>query len=138
MARYKFRNSKPKTEINMAPINLIDVVLLLLIFFVTTSTFKKETGVKIERPQAKKVINLSKNSNQNILTITSENKIAVNKKEVAVEELDGLVQELKTNAKSSLIIISDKKTDVGILIKILDILNGNEYKNYSIAVDKEK
>lgn len=138
MAGYKFRNRKRFNEINMIPVNLIDVVIILLIFFILTSTFKKETGVKIERPSATKVFNLKNNAKQNTLTITGENELLLNKQTIAIADLNHAVKKIMESEKASIVIISDKKSDVGVLIKILDMFNINGFKNYSIAVEKEK
>lgn len=135
MARYKFRKESIKPEISMSP--LIDMVFLLLIFFVVTSTFKKDTGIKIERPKAKNVMEIEIKPKQNILAISKDNKIIFNKEEVDEDELQILTKDMKNQEESFLLVIPDKNSGAGKLIKVLDILTMSDYTNYSIAVEEE-
>ena len=60
MRRSVYNDSEGSDEINISP--LIDMVFILLIFFIVTTVFVEETGVEVDKPQAASSVNLEKNS----------------------------------------------------------------------------
>ena len=60
MRRSVYNDSEGADEINISP--LIDMVFILLIFFIVTTVFVEETGVEVDKPQAASSVNLEKNS----------------------------------------------------------------------------
>ena len=132
MAHYKFRKNGLTPEISISP--LIDMVFLLLIFFIVTSTFKKDSGIKIERPTAKNTMILNSKLKETMLTIDSDNRIFYNDLEIRI---DGIGAILEKSRGEQIIIFADKSSDVGVLITVLDLFNELSFENYSIAVDEE-
>ena len=59
MRRSVYNDSEGADEINISP--LIDMVFILLIFFIVTTVFVEETGVEVDKPQAASSVNLEKN-----------------------------------------------------------------------------
>jgi len=136
MANFKFRKVNIKPEISMSP--LIDMVFLLLIFFVVTSTFKKDTGLKINKPKAKNVMEIDINLQENILGISKDNTITFNKQKISLDNLDEIIGNLKNKKDSTVTIISDTEADVGILIKTIDVMNTYNYENFIIAAERDR
>ncbi len=100
-------------DLNLTP--LIDVVFLLLIFFMVTTTFDRETELKIELPQASG----EQRKAQELLEIriNSENRIFINRKEVVNSSLETITEALKQAAEDkNNPPFRDKKNDPPLLI----------------------
>ncbi len=111
------RANKKTLELNMAP--LIDMVFILLIFFLVTTSFVKETGVDISRPVASTAVGMT---GTNILIgITKDNSIYMNRKEIDVRMVETEVERaLMENSKSSVVIVADKDSYTGLVINVMD------------------
>jgi biopolymer transport protein ExbD len=115
---------------------LIDVVFLLLIFFLVSSVFKKEElALLLQLPKSEK--GAGKTSDKMQLTIElSDNDIAVNGKKVQIEYL---AQELQGKDPKTLIDLRvDGKVPYNRLVKVLDALQKNKLENVSLITEKEK
>ena len=65
-------------DINISP--LIDMVFILLIFFIVTTVFVEETGVDVEKPEAASAVQLEKNSI--LIAVTSKGQVVYGGKEI--------------------------------------------------------
>ncbi|MFA6837036.1 MAG: biopolymer transporter ExbD [Fibrobacteraceae bacterium] len=116
--------------IDMGP--LMDMVFILLIFFVVTSTFTRETGVDVTKPQAQTASALNKENL--MIAITREGSIHVNEREVDVAALrDVLQQSVQKNPEREAVIIADENAVTGMLVKVIDICTLSGVKKVSIA-----
>lgn len=112
-----FTGNDRVNEINVSP--LIDIVFILLIFFIVTAVFVEETGVQIQRPQATSAIDLEKNSI--LVAITAEGKVVYDGQEIGVSGVRGIVKRLiRQDAKKSVIIQTDKAASVDLYTKVHD------------------
>ena len=114
-----------KFEISNKPLvvfsysSLTDIVLLLVIFFLLTSQFVIQTGVKVKLPGSR--INEQTEPTQLIVTITSENAIYVGSEEMGIDQLDlKLNKNLQINDQKNLVIRSDKTVQIDVVIKVMD------------------
>ncbi|GAB4181724.1 MAG: biopolymer transporter ExbD [Wenzhouxiangellaceae bacterium] len=115
MARRHAHNDEP--EINITP--MLDIVFIMLIFFIVTTSFIKETGVEVERPAA--VSALHKPQGNILIAIRSNDEVWMNKREVEVREVRGGVEEaLAENPEGSVVIVADKGARTGVLVKVMD------------------
>ncbi len=122
-------------EINMAP--LIDMVFLLLIFFLVTTSFSRETGVEVRRPRAVSAQELGHNSI--LISITREGQIFMHNRRIALAEMGNLVREqLRGDSNRQVVIIADKSSDTGTLIDVMDECSMAGAKNVSIAAALER
>jgi biopolymer transport protein ExbD len=119
-----------KVDLDMSP--LIDMVFILLIFFVVTSTFTRETGVEITKPQAQSAAMLEK---ENILiAITREGTIHINERQVDMAAMkDILSQIIQRNPDREAVLIADKASQTGMLVQVMDACNVSGVKKVSIA-----
>ena len=114
-SRYKSKRKRP--ELTIAP--LIDIVFLLLIFFVVTTTFSQETGVVVEKPKAVKSDLIPKENL--IIAVTREGQIYMEKEDLSLKEVRAKVRKrLAKYPKTTVIIMPDKETLTGILVDVLD------------------
>ncbi|MBF0429952.1 MAG: biopolymer transporter ExbD [Fibrobacteria bacterium] len=124
------RKKRQGVNVDIAP--LMDMVFILLIFFIVTSTFTRETGVEVEKPKAKTATELNKKSV--LIAITREGTIHVNERQVEYAALkDILKQMLLRNPSREVVIISDKNSLTGRLVNVMDACNLAGVKKISVA-----
>ena len=125
---------KKDMGIEMGP--LMDIVFILLIFFVVTSSFTRETGVDVPKPQAQTASQLEK---ENLLiAITREGTIHMNERQVDLASLqDILKQSLSKNPDREAVVIADKEAETGALVQVIDMCNLAGVKKVSIAAQAE-
>jgi len=126
----KRRISKKNIELNIAP--LIDMIFILLIFFLVTTSFVKETGVDINRPVASSAS--SKNKANILIGITRDNRIFMDRREIDIRTVRANVERaLAENPESAVIIVADEKSETGIVIKVMDSCKLAGAKNVALA-----
>ncbi|MCR6652816.1 MAG: biopolymer transporter ExbD [Cellvibrionaceae bacterium] len=114
---------------------MLDVVFIMLIFFIVTATFIKEPGVEVDRPDA----NTARVKNAKILVaINSENKIWVDKNEIdPLFVKDQIELLLADNPKSPMIIQADAKSSIKVLNEVAQAARQLGITDISIATRKE-
>ncbi len=110
--------SKSKRQIVINVTSLIDVVLLLLIFFMITSRFSEQPGMKLELPESK--TSSTEEADNLEIYISSENVIMLNGKEILFDNLKLKLGEIQNESKS-IVIKADKNTKHGLVVQIMDI-----------------
>jgi biopolymer transport protein ExbD len=104
-------------ELNIAP--LIDMVFILLIFFLVTTSFVKETGVDINRPVASTAV--SKEKAAIMVGITAEGRIYMEKREIDIRAVRANVERsLAESPESQVIVVADRESKTGTVIKVMD------------------
>ena len=131
--RHSRRQSGAIVEINMTP--LIDMVFILLIFFIVTTSFVKETGVQVSRPTAKTAV---KKEHANILIAIKPNgDIWMDKRQIDRRAVRANVERMHAeNPEGSVIIVADKDAKTGLLIEVMDQARLAGVANVSIAADR--
>ena len=120
------------SEINMSP--LIDMVFILLFFFIVTTTFVEETGIEVDKPQAASAAVLDKNSI--LLAVTAEGQVVYGGQEVGVGGVRPLVRRLSESEPLPVIIQVDKMAAAGIVVRVLDEAKLGGAKNVSVATEQ--
>jgi biopolymer transport protein ExbD len=113
---FEKRSKFVSPQLNIAP--LIDVIFLLLIFFMLTSTFVSQTGIKINLPKAVSSKVLLKD--RLIITIDEKNSLYIHDKKITEKELRSILKEVAAS-KKSLLIMADKSSSVGKIVEVWDI-----------------
>ena len=108
----------------------------MLIFFIVTTTFIKETGVEVNRPNASTAVADEKG---NILIAISENnEIWIDKRMIDIRAVRANVERLKAeNPEGSVIIQADQNSKTGLLVETMDQVRLAGVLNVSIAADKD-
>ena len=115
--RRLFDSSGKIDEINVSP--LIDIVFILLIFFIVTTVFVEETGVEVQRPRATSAVDLAKDSI--LIAITPEGKIVYGSREIGVKGVRGIVKRLlQQDSDLPVIIQADKAASVDLYTRVHD------------------
>jgi biopolymer transport protein ExbD len=111
------RGRKGNLELNLAP--LIDMVFILLIFFLVTTSFVKETGVDISRPAASTAV--SKTGTTILIGVTRDNTVHMDKREIDPRAVRANVERaLAENPEASVVIVADKESLTGLVINVMD------------------
>ena len=115
--RLLFSQNNQADEINVSP--LIDIVFILLIFFIVTTVFVEETGVDVQRPQATSAVDLEKNSI--LIAITKTGEVVYGGQEIGVNGVRGTVRRLLQRSSSMPVIIqADKAASVELYTQVHD------------------
>ena len=120
-------------EINMTP--MLDVVFIMLIFFIVTASFVTEAGIDVNRPEAATAV---KKERANILVaISDKGEIWINKRQVDVRAVQANIERLKAeNPQGSVVIQADKKATTDVLIKVMDASRAAGAFDVSIAAQE--
>ncbi|MGB6329534.1 MAG: biopolymer transporter ExbD [Halarcobacter sp.] len=120
--------------IDLTPV--IDVVFILLIFFIVSSVFKKdELALILDLPEAN--AKATEIKDDQIFIELNENKLAIKGIEVSFESLEANLQEIKDNKKAVIVRI-DKNTKYERVIKVLDLLQKYNLNNLALVTNENK
>lgn len=117
----------------MAP--LIDLVFLLLIFFLVTTSFVKESGVDVERPQASTAT--LKEAGNILIGVSAAGKVFLESKEIDIRSVRAHVERsMAENPEGAVVIVADKASSTGVVIQVMDQCRLAGAKSVSIAASK--
>ena len=104
-------------------VSLVDILTILLIFFVVSTTFKKDQPeVQINLPESKTATKAPAELEHAIVTVDEADAIKLDGRPVDVDELEGAVRNLSQTQKASLALQADRKASFGTIIKVMDAL----------------
>ena len=122
---------KKNIKINIIP--LIDIIFLMLVFFMLATNFSEKKEISFKLKQNIEILN---DSQENLLIYIKNNSFVINEESIKKVSLEEKVLSY-WNSKNykNIIILNDKDSNLQELILILDILKKNEIKNVSFADD---
>ncbi len=130
------RSAKADDEagvIDLTP--MLDVVFIMLIFFIVTATFVKEPGVEVNRPDA---VTARQKSSNILIAVTPENKIWINKREIDARQVKNQIQLLLAeNPKSGVVVQADTGANIKTLTEVAQAAREAGVEDVSIATDKK-
>ena len=109
-----FANEGQGGEINVSP--LIDIVFILLIFFIVTTVFVEETGVEVNKPEAAAAVQLEKNSI--LIAVTSDNKVIYGGRDIGISGVSPIVKRLTLQEDIPVIIQADEGASHGVFARV--------------------
>ena len=120
-------------------VSLVDTLTILLIFFVVSTTFKRDQPeVQINLPESKTAISAPAELEHAILTVSENDEIKLDGKVIAVEDLESAVRNLPDTRRTSLALQADKKASFGIIVKVMDALKLAGVKNLPAFTHSDK
>ncbi len=126
------RGRDDDTEINITP--MLDIVFIMLIFFIVTTSFTKETGADIIKPQADQAVRLQKGTI--LVGIRSNDEIWMNKRKIEVREVRSMVERAKAeNPEGSVVIVADKGSRIGVVTQVMDQVKMAGIQGIAISAD---
>jgi len=129
------KRKKEDNEINLTP--MLDVTFIMLIFFIVTASFVKESGIDVNRPGA---ATAERKERGNILVAISENgEIWIDKRQVDLRAVRANIERLRAeNPEGSVIIQADQNSKNGLLVKVMDAARLAGVSDVSIAATVEE
>ena len=104
-------------------VSLVDILTILLIFFVVSTTFKKDQPeVQINLPESKTASARPAELEHAIVSVDEHDGLKLDGRDIAVEELQEAITNLPPARKSSVVLKADEKASFGIIIKVMDAL----------------
>ncbi|PSW20326.1 biopolymer transporter ExbD [Photobacterium sanctipauli] len=129
------RPSSAREEAQVDLTSMLDIVFIMLIFFIVTSSFVRESGVEVNRPQASNVV--SQKDAGIFIAITSANDIYIDKRVVDVERVQATLEHLLLEQpEASLVIQADEHAFNGTVVKVMDAAKGAGVKGIALAAEK--
>ena len=117
--------------------SLTDIVFLLVIFFLLTSQFVIQTGVKVKLPGS--TTNDQAEQTQLIVTITSGGVVYAGPDETGIDQLPQKLNELKgISEENNLVIRADKTVQIDLVIKVIDAAKSIGIGRFTIETEKEE
>ena len=125
--------TQDEPEINITP--MLDIVFIMLIFFIVTTTFIKETGVTVEKPEA---LTAESRPQGNILVgVDSDNQIWMNGNQIELSDVRTLVQRSRAeNPEGSVIVIADQDARQGTLVDVMDQVQAAGVRKMAISAEQ--
>lgn len=116
--------------------SLTDIVMLLLIFFLLSSQFVVNTGIKVRLPGSS--TNEQNTPSKLIVTLTEAGGVYVGNEQISAEQLSGYLINLKNTSKEeNLIIRADKKVALDQVIKVIDAARSAGLEKFTIETEKK-
>ena len=133
MARNKRIREEDEAAVDMTP--MLDIVFIMLIFFIVTTSFVKEAGIDVNKPKAAQA---TKKKNANIfIAIRGNGEVWMDKRQVDVERVSANIERLLAEQPTEIVIIqADKEAKHGVVMKVMDQIKATGDLKISIAGDK--
>ena len=131
-----YNGRSPVTEsVNLTP--LIDMVFILLIFFLVTASFTKESGIQVEQPTAQTSVRQEHASL--VIGIARNGDIWIDGRRVELRSVRPQVERLQAqNPEGSVVIASDRAAEVALLIEVMDQVRLAGIDNVAIAAARPR
>jgi biopolymer transport protein ExbD len=121
-------------EVNMGP--LLDMVFILLIFFVITTNFNRETGVDVTKPTAQSATSLGQKTI--LVGISREGTLHIHGRQVSAETLAGILsREIRQRPDASVVIVGDEGSTLGRSVQIMDICTRAGVAKVSVSAEQK-
>ena len=116
MRRKRLRQEED-ADIDITP--MLDIVFIMLIFFIVTATFVKESGIDVTRPDAETAV--KQNRVAILIAIRDDNEIWINRRQVDLASVRANVEKLHAeNPQGGAVIQADREAETGVLVEIMD------------------
>ena len=134
MARKRKRSPEEESDINITP--MLDIVFIMLIFFIVTTSFVKETGIDPKRPVAE--TSAAKPRGNILIGVDTNGQIWMNKQQIELNQIRRFVEDaVNENPESSAIVIADEGSASGVVIDVMDQIRLGGVGEIAIAAEPE-
>ena len=128
-------NEESESAIDVTP--MLDVVFIMLIFFIVTATFVKEAGIDVSRSAAETAV--AQNKAHILVAIDSKNSIWVDKREIDLRAVKPNIQRLiSLNPQGTVLVQADKASYTDTLISVMDEIRAAGVTNIAISAMKPR
>ena len=130
---YSSADESESAQIELTP--MLDVVFIMLIFFIVTTSFVKESGIEVSRPNA---LSAQKQERASLfIAINDKGEIWLQKRKLDIEAVRPNIEKLHAESPEGTVIIqADKASETGLLIRVMDQIRLAGVKNISVSATK--
>jgi biopolymer transport protein ExbD len=130
-----FQNLVDEEEATIDMTPMLDVVFIMLIFFIVTASFVKEAGIDVNRPEAATAV--KKDRASILVAISDTGEIWINKRRIDIRAVQANIERLHAeNPQGTVVIQADKKSTTETLIKVMDASRAAGVYDVSIAAQE--
>ncbi len=130
--RRKMSRAKASEEASIDMTSMLDVVFIMLIFFIVTTSFVKESGIDVNRPTAASSDN--KESASILIAINELGDVWMDRRKVDVRSVRANIERMRAEMpEGSVVIQADKASKTGILVQVMDQIRLGGITNISVA-----
>ncbi|MCC3862282.1 ExbD/TolR family protein [Pseudemcibacter aquimaris] len=124
--------TQDEAAIDMTP--MLDIVFIMLIFFIVTASFLKEAGIEVNRPEGNS--GRAQEKANIMIAITADDEVWMEKRRVDVRAVRANVERLKAeNPEGTIVVQADQDSSTGIVADIMDSLNQAGFTDHVLATD---
>jgi biopolymer transport protein ExbD len=132
MARRHIDNDADGNDIDITP--MLDIVFIMLIFFIVTTSFVKESGVTVNRPSAQTAE--EKKGSNILVAIRANGEIWIDRRAIDVRAVRPNIERMKAeNPEGAVIIQADEFSPTGLLVKVMDQIRLAGIQDISISAE---
>ncbi len=127
------RAQRDDTEINITP--MLDVVFIMLIFFIVTASFVKQPGASVIKPGAEQAIAI--NGATLLIGVKADGAIWIDNRRIELHEIRQMVERAKAeNPEGRVVIMADRSSRIGLLTRIMDQVRLAGAEAVSVATEQ--
>lgn len=126
-------HAQDEPEINVTP--MLDIVFIMLIFFIVTTTFVRETGVTVDKPDA---LTAEARPQGNILIgVDADNQVWMSGSRIDLSDVRTRVQRARSeNPEGSVIVVSDQGARTGTVVEVMDQVQAAGVSRMAISAER--
>lgn len=129
--------ARPRRKLVINITSLIDIIFMLLLFFMITSTFLEQPGIKLELPSAK--TSAHSEAQEYILTVDKKGELFLNRRPVPMAQLEEEIRRTLPQMKdSALVLKADRDIAHGLVVQVMDLAKRGGVKKLIIGTKPEK
>jgi biopolymer transport protein ExbD len=130
-----YQQNDDESAIDITP--MLDIVFIMLIFFVVTTSFVKESGIDVNRPSASTAER--KETGSILVAISMDNNVWIDKRRIDPDAIRPNIERLHAeNPEGAVVIQADKASTSGLLVKVMDQIRLAGVTNISIAAQAKR
>ena len=135
MRRFSWQQNNGEEELAIDITPMLDVLFILLIFFIVTASFVKESGIEVNRPQASTAVN--QDSATILVGIQADDTVWIANRKLAINNVRPTLERLHAeNPQGSVVIQADKDSRTEILVGVMDAARAAGIEDVAIASTK--
>lgn len=117
MAKKHSQEQAEEAAVDLTP--MLDIVFIMLIFFIVTAVFIREPGVDIIRPDTE--TDVRQNQIAILIAVTEDNEIWIDNREIDPQGVRAVVERMRAeNPRGAIVIQADEESDSGIVVDVID------------------
>ncbi|MCC3862285.1 ExbD/TolR family protein [Pseudemcibacter aquimaris] len=130
--RKKHSKGQEDADIDMTP--MLDIVFIMLIFFIVTASFLKEAGIDVNRPEGGAPPDSPEDSQNIMILVTAEDEVWMEARQIDVRAVRANVERLKAeNPDGAIVVQAERDSSTGVIARILDSLNMAGFRDHVLA-----